>query len=195
MLVDQKLQRFGLAQGQPQPLGRFFGDSQPDLAVILDEALAQVVDQQRQVQGPLLLDALVDAAQQAGVGDELGGPLDRPNAMFVDRVFVIFVELQQAAGVGERGNDLFQHAQLVQPAQQLAQAARLRNQATGTACRSLDVDFAGRIAARRRAPFPKWPARCACRASWPVRTSRSTSLRSVLQLGQAARAWPRSAWA
>ena len=128
MLVHQKLERLGLAQRQPQPLGGFLGNPQADFAVVFDKTLAQVVNQQGQVQRSLLLDAAVDAAQQARIGDEIGGPLDRQDAMLVDRVLVILVELQQAAGMREGGNDFFQHAQLVQPPQQLAQPAGLRDQ-------------------------------------------------------------------
>ena len=75
-----------------------------------------------------MLDAFVDAAQNARIGHELGGALNREDAMLVDRELVILVELQQAPRVGKRGDDFFQHAQLVQPPEQLAQPARLRNE-------------------------------------------------------------------
>ena len=41
--------------------------------------------------------------------------------MFVDRVLVILIELQQAAGMRHRWQDTFQHAQLVQVAQDCAE--------------------------------------------------------------------------
>ena len=53
--------------------------------------------------------------------DELRGLLDGADRMFVDGEFVVLIELQQAAGVGKFGNDLFQHAELLQPAEQLAE--------------------------------------------------------------------------
>ena len=55
---------------KPQPLGRLLGDPQAHLAVVLGEALAQVVNQQRQVQQPLLLDAAIDAPQRPAIGGE-----------------------------------------------------------------------------------------------------------------------------
>ena len=51
--------------------------------------------------------------------------------MLVDRVLVVLVELQQAAGVAEGGNESLQHAGLVQVAQQLAQPRRDAQQARG----------------------------------------------------------------
>ena len=56
------------------------------------------------------------------------GRFDRTQTMFVDREFVIFVELQQAAGMSERRNQSLQHAQFVQIAQQFAQPRRLRQE-------------------------------------------------------------------
>ncbi len=67
VFVHQELERLGLAQGQVQALGRFFGDPQANFAVILDKTFAQVVDQQRQVQDAFLLDAKINAAQRSRI--------------------------------------------------------------------------------------------------------------------------------
>ena len=45
VLVDEKLERLGFAQRQPQPPGGVLGNPQPHVAVVLDEAFAQVVNQ------------------------------------------------------------------------------------------------------------------------------------------------------
>ena len=84
--------------GDAQPLGGVGGDPQPHLAVVFQVALAQVVDQERQVQQVLLRDRTVDPAQRPGSGPKVRGELDRPQAMLVDRVLVVLVELQQSRG-------------------------------------------------------------------------------------------------
>ena len=128
VLVHEKLERFGFAQRQAQVLGRFFGDPQAQFAVVFDKSLAQIVDEQSQMQGALLFDAPVDATQDSLVVDEIGGPLDGQNAVFVHGKAVILVELEQAASVCEGGHDDFQQAGFVQAAQQLAQPSGLRQQ-------------------------------------------------------------------
>ena len=45
--------------------------------------------------------------------------------MLVHRVLVVLVELQQAPRVSERGDDFFQHAHVVQPAQRFAEPQRV----------------------------------------------------------------------
>ena len=52
--MHEKLERFRLAVGQPQAAGRMLGDPQPDLAMVFGKALAQIVDQQRQMEHPFL---------------------------------------------------------------------------------------------------------------------------------------------
>ena len=126
--MDEKLEGLGLAQRQLEPRGRLLGDAQADFAMVFDVALAQVVNQQGQVQGPLLLDAQVDLTQGARIADEVGAAFHRPNAVLVDGVLVVFVELQQASGVREAGKDSFQHSQRVQPAEQLPEPPGARNE-------------------------------------------------------------------
>ena len=113
---------------QTQVVRRFGRQPAPHLAVILHETFAQVVDQQGQVQHPLVLDAAVGDAQRTVVRQELGRAFHGPNRVLVDRVLVISVELHQSAGVGHRGNDFLQHPQLVQSPQEFAQHSGLRNQ-------------------------------------------------------------------
>ena len=103
VLVDQQADDLGLARAESQPRAGLRGDPQPDLAVVLQVPLAQVVDQQCQVQQPLLRQRAIHAAQRPGVGPQLGRALDRADAMLVDRVLVILVELQQPARVANSG--------------------------------------------------------------------------------------------
>ena len=149
VLVDEELAaRSRLGGGKAQPPGRRLGDLQPDLAMVLQKALAQVVDQQGQVQ---------DVACRRCRGRRVPsgpwsptnsrGELHRPQAMLVDRVLVILVELQQSAGAGELGNEAFQDGGVVQVAQQRAQPAGMRQQRQEAAAR-----LRRRLAAQQRPP-------------------------------------------
>ncbi len=147
MLVDEELQRFGVVRRQAKPQGRPLGDLQADLAMVLQETLAQVVNQQGQMEHSLIGDAAVDAPQRPGVADQLGGELDRPKAMLVHRVLVILVELQESAGAGEFGNESLQDGGVVQIAKQRAEPARMRQQREEAAAR-----LRRRLADEARAP-------------------------------------------
>ena len=72
------------------------------------------MDQQRQVQDVLAGDGAVDASQRPLVLGLLRGAFDRPQAMLVDRVLVVLVELQQAAGVDIGGDEALQQMGLVE---------------------------------------------------------------------------------
>jgi hypothetical protein len=78
------------------------------------------------MQQPFPLQVPVDPTQGAGVAHELGGLLHGSQAMLVHGVFVILVELQQAASMGESRNDFFEHTHFVQRAQHFAQSGWLR---------------------------------------------------------------------
>ena len=123
--MHQELERFRIFDFESEALGYLLSNSAADFRVILLVSLAEIVNQQRKVEYPLVLQMDVGVAQ--GVFS-VGKPrrlLDRTNAVLVDRVFMVLVELQQTPGVGKIGNDLFQHAKLQQPPQQLAQSLRI----------------------------------------------------------------------
>ena len=124
VLVNEEPQDLGFVRRKPQPRGRVGGDLQPHFAMILQTPLAEVVDQQRQMQQMLLRNRPVDSAHRPGVRRKLRGELHRPQAVLVDRVLVILIELQQSPGVLELGNEPFEQAGAVQVAQQRRQAAR-----------------------------------------------------------------------
>ena len=128
MLVDEKLDDLRLVRLQAQPPAGLFGDLQAHLAVIFQQALAQVVDQQGQVQKMLVLQPAINASHRPGVVEQFLGELDRADAMLIDRVLVILVELQQPAGTGEIGKKPLQDRHVVQVAEQRAQAAGVGQQ-------------------------------------------------------------------
>src|ERR1700676_3781033 len=96
--------------------------------MIFHVALAQIVDQKCQMQSALLLKAPIQVTEQSPVVKESRRLVDGPQAMLVDGEPVVFVELKQAAGVGELRHDFLKHADLVQLAEQLAEPLRLREQ-------------------------------------------------------------------
>ncbi len=60
MLVNEKLDEFRLVRRQAQPPAGLFGDFQSHLAVIFQQALAQVVEEQGQVQQVFVLQPAID---------------------------------------------------------------------------------------------------------------------------------------
>ena len=81
--------------------------------MVLDKAFAKIMQQQGKMQEIFAFDAMVNFADQMIFATKLRGAFDGSNAMCIDRVFVILVELQETAGVAEGGNKLFKHAQLM----------------------------------------------------------------------------------
>ena len=128
VLVDEELDGLRLVRLQAQPPAGLLGDLQADLAVVFQQPLAQVVDQQGQVQEVLVLQPAIDAPHRPRVVQQPLGELDRADAMLIDRVLVILVELQQAAGTGEIGQKPLQDRHVVQVAEQRAQAAGMGQQ-------------------------------------------------------------------
>ena len=96
--------------------------------MVFQVAFAQVVDQQRQVQQVLLGQGAVDAPQRSRVRPKVRGELHRPQTMLVHRVLVVLIELQQAPGVMELGNESLQEVGVVQIAQQRAEPGRMAQQ-------------------------------------------------------------------
>src|SRR5690606_11050018 len=86
---------------QMQPRTNLFGNPPADLAVLLLEAFAKIMQQQRQVKSLLLGDVAVSFADRIFAIGDAGDMLDRLEAVFVDGELVVLVELQQAAGRSE----------------------------------------------------------------------------------------------
>ena len=128
MLVDEELDGLRLVRLQAQPPAGLLGDLQPDLAVIFQQPLAQVVDEQGQVQKVLVLQPAIDPPHRPRVVQQVLGELHRADAMLIDRVLVVLVELQQPAGAGEIGKEPLQDGHVVQVAEQRAQAAGVGQQ-------------------------------------------------------------------
>ena len=76
-----------------------------DERVIFVIALAQIVQQRRQMQDILFRDARYAAPKGPGSWSRSRSPLDGPQRVLVDRVTMILIELQETAGVSHRGND------------------------------------------------------------------------------------------
>jgi hypothetical protein len=82
--------------------------------VVLLETLAQIVQQQRQVEPSLVGHVAISFADRVFALEEAGNLFDRLQAVLVHRKLVVLVELQQAAGVLHCGDDLFEISQLMQ---------------------------------------------------------------------------------
>ena len=139
--AHQELELPGLGVRQPQTLGRRFGDPLADDAVVFFVPLPQVVQQERKVQLPLLLNLPRHGAQAILAIEEPRRLLHGADAVLVDRELVVLVELQQAPRVGELGDHLLKRPQVVQPPQQPAELRRV--------VQDLQEPLAGRVAERR----------------------------------------------
>ena len=128
VLVHEELDDLRLVRLQAQPPAGLLGDLQSHLAMVFQQPLAQVVDQQGQVQKVLVLQPAIDAPHRPRVVQQPLGELHRADAMLIDRVLVVLVELQQAAGPGEIGEEPLQDRRVVQVAEQRAQAAGVGQQ-------------------------------------------------------------------
>ena len=128
MLVDEKLDDLRLVRLKAQPPAGLLGDFQSDLAVIFQQPLAQVVDQQGEVQEMLVLQPSINPPHRPRVVKQPLGELDGPDAMLIDRVLVILIELQQPAGTGEIGKEALQDRHVMQVAKERSQAAGMGQQ-------------------------------------------------------------------
>ena len=84
--------------------------------------------QQGQVQQMLVLQPAINPPHRPRVVQQFLGELDGADAMLIDRVLVVLVELQQPAGAGEIGEKALQDRHVVQVAEQRAQAAGVGQQ-------------------------------------------------------------------
>ena len=125
MFEHEKFDDLSLVGRQAESGRHVAGHPRPQLAVVLDESLAEVVDQQCQEYGLLAVDLPPRIAEPAGFILHFGSPFNGHDAVLVDGVFMVVVELQQMPGVGELGDQDLKRPHLVQPAQCVSQAPRL----------------------------------------------------------------------
>ena len=124
--MNEELQHFGLRGGQSEPFGCRDSYSCSHFTVIFFVTLAQVVQQQSEMQRLLVLDRTVYLAQHAVFPHQLIRVSYRAERMLVDRVFVIVVELQQIRCVMKFWNNFGEYAHVVQSAQDSCRPRRLR---------------------------------------------------------------------
>ena len=122
---------FGLVQ--PQPGRHAPGDPGAQDRVVLVPALADVVQQERDVEDPAVHALLQDRGRHGQGFDEvavldLGQVPDALDGMLVDGVVVIHVELHHRHDRFELGDKRRQHAQLVHPAQRAVGIAVFQQQ-------------------------------------------------------------------
>ena len=91
-------------------------------------SFAQIVQEQCQVEHPLVGHVSIGLAQGVVSIGKLGRLPDRPQTVLVDRVFVILIELQQTARMPHGGDDLFQIAQFVEHAQRFTYVCGISEQ-------------------------------------------------------------------
>jgi len=113
VLEDEEDERLGLALGQLQAESDVGGDACPDLAVVLFESLADVVEENCKMEEGLVVNGTVRLAKRGGIADEAGSFLDTPEGMFVDGVAMVLIELHEAVGVSELGYDFFEESGFV----------------------------------------------------------------------------------
>ena len=128
MLVDQECEGLCIGLGESQSLRDVQCDAAADFAVVFDMALAQVMQQQCQMQEPLVLDLAVRAANRTVVVEEVRGPLHGEQGVLVDGVLMVLVELQQTADMRPLRDYAFQQFEIVQQTQHFCQPGRLRQQ-------------------------------------------------------------------
>ena len=111
----------GRLRTEVQALRDALGDFCSDLGVRAAEALADVVQDDGQMQDVALLDGGVSRAERAGVSLERRTLLDGLQRMLVDSELVVLVELHQGPGVGDIRNEHFNQPGFVHAAQQRRQ--------------------------------------------------------------------------
>ena len=167
---------------QSQPFGRGDRDERSDFAVVVVVALAQIVDQQGEVQQPLVPQIAISSAHRPRVVEELGGAFHRAQAMFVDRVLVVIVELHKVARMLQSGDELLEHAQFMQLAQQMGQPAGLTQAARGTAGWPARRFRRADAATRHGEWLPTCGVRCASGRDWPGPSAAALPARSLVTL-------------
>src|SRR5688572_16499933 len=117
MAMDKVSKCFSVRFIQKQCFCHLQGKTRSDLTMIFGIPLTQVMNQQRQVKQVLLFGLPVRLTENGVGGRKFGCKLYRSDRVLVDRVFVILVELQQAASPFKAGNEFSEHAELMQPSE------------------------------------------------------------------------------
>ena len=168
--MDQEPQGLGVVRVEAQSLRDGNGDLHANLAMIFQMAFAQVVQQAApRCKRYFCRNGPIDASQRTGIGPEIGGKLDRPQTMFVHGVFVIQIELQQAPGAGEFGNESFQKAGIVQIVKQRAEPGGMIEQGKKMPAGLGRRHGLGQVDRFAADDFPRFRRRWACRKDWPNR--------------------------
>ncbi len=128
MMADKKHQSFGVAFIQVKNLCCFLGQSSPNNTVIFLEHFANIMKQKRKVQHLLVLDALVASSQDIVSILIMSRRLNNANRMFINGVFMLFVELNEAPNFCKRRNNFFQHTHFVQTPQKIPQTISVRHE-------------------------------------------------------------------
>ena len=108
MVANQEHHELCLVIVQTEPLGRIHSDSLADETVVLFLPLADIVNEQREMQQVFPLDLAIDPAHKAVRSADLFGLTHREQAVLVHGVLVVGVELHEAADGPERRDEPFQ---------------------------------------------------------------------------------------
>ena len=108
VLSDQERDRVGVGRGQSQPRSHAAGQLFAQHAVVFDIPLGGIVQEQGQVQQVATPQAPRRFRQHAPLVEQRFSRLNRPQRVFVHRIGVVLVELQQAADMLELGQHIFQ---------------------------------------------------------------------------------------
>ena len=111
VIFDQPGDGVGLGGVEPEPRAEFAGDAGAGDRVILGAALGDIVEEQRHIEQPRVVERgqqLMGQRQlraQAAIGD-LGHDADGADQMLVHRVVVVHVELHQRDDLAELRHEL-----------------------------------------------------------------------------------------
>ena len=145
----EELNRFRVFGGEAQEPRVLQGQAGSHLAVVVGVSLAQVVKQDCQVEHMLSVDFPIGQSQCSLVPLHFRRDVDGAEAMLVDRVLVVLVELEQAPGVSVGRNEPFEKSHLVQEPQQVSQPRGIGDEREEV-LHCLRGEFVGQVAALRR---------------------------------------------
>src|SRR5712691_6445489 len=119
MVANQKHQELCLVIVQAEPLPHIRGDALADDTMILLLPLADIVDEQREMQEIFSLDFPVHTSQKAVCTSELFGLTQRQQVVLVYRILVVGIELHEAADSPERRDEPLQQGHSVHGSQRI----------------------------------------------------------------------------
>ena len=130
MMLDEPGRGLGFGRIEAEPRPEPARDAGAGDRMVLGAALGDVVQEQRDVESPPVLDRAHDAVRERvlvldPLAVDLGEHADRAQEMLVDRVVVVHVELHHRDDAAEIGDEAPEHAGLVhQPQHHLRRVAR-----------------------------------------------------------------------